>query len=270
MLFGAGDWRLDTDLRPAPARLDVGNRLVFGGGLSAEVEARAPAHPRLLRVRFDRGGPALSAAFYAAGRPVQYSYLDQNVPLEAVQNLWARRPWALEMPSAGRLLSWEVLSKLHRAGVALAPLTHAAGLSATGDPVLDATLPLPERYEIPAATAQAIDATRAAGGRVIAVVTSVVRALEGDSLAGSPGRGRTALRLRQGDVITRVDGILSNLHEPGESHFELLSAFAPRPLLVAALDAARADGWLAHEFGDGLLILGGLGPAAQPAANQPA
>src|SRR4029079_2214736 len=143
-----------------------GERLRFGE-LDAESVARAALSPRLVAIRFGATGDALWAALYRQARPVQYSYLAHELPLWAVQTVYAARPWAFEMPSAGRPLSWETLLALRRRGVARATLTHGAGLSATGDPAIDAALPLPDRYEIPAATVQAIADARARGGRVI-------------------------------------------------------------------------------------------------------
>ena len=96
-----------------------------------------------------------------------------------MQVAYASRPWAAEMPSAGRPLRWELLLALRDRGVQLASVTHAAGLSATGDAALDAALPLAERFEVPAGTAQAVARTRETQGRVVAVGTSAVRALEG-------------------------------------------------------------------------------------------
>jgi S-adenosylmethionine:tRNA ribosyltransferase-isomerase len=163
------------------------------------------------------------------------------------------------MPSAGRPLSWQLLAALRRRGVELAWLTHAAGLSATGDPALDAALPLPERYHIPRATAAAVHRARADGRRVIAVGTTVVRALEGAARAGqwAGGNGTTDLVLGPDSELRAVDGILTGIHAPGESHFRLLGAFAPAALLDAASRHARARGYVPHELGDLCLVLPG-------------
>ena len=179
-------------------------------------------------------------------------------PLELwdVQNRYASRPWAFELPSAGRPLTFEALFELERRGASVAAVTHAASISSTGSAELDARLPLPERYEIGEAAAESINGAE----RVIAVGTSVVRALEGHaSSAGrlQAGAGETALRL-SGNYDTRVvDGLLTGLHEPGTSHFELLEAFAPRPLLERAFGHAARTGYLQHEFGDSCLVLAG-------------
>jgi S-adenosylmethionine:tRNA ribosyltransferase-isomerase len=265
VLFGAGDWHTRTEDRPPPPRLEVGARLRFPEALTAQVVARSPLSGRLCEVRFDRAGDALWAVLYRIARPVQYAHLAHDLPLWSVQNVYAARPWAFEMPSAGRALSWQILLDLRRRGVQLHRLTHAAGLSATGDPDLDARLPLPERYDIPAETARAVNRTRAAGGRVVAVGTTVVRALEGAARAagdqGLPaGPGETDLRIGPQHRLLVTDGLLSGLHEPGESHFQLLRAFAPADLLRAAHTRAVARGYLSHELGDALLILPGLSP----------
>ncbi|MBK7857541.1 MAG: S-adenosylmethionine:tRNA ribosyltransferase-isomerase [Archangiaceae bacterium] len=255
VLFGEGDWRTDTDLRPPPPRVPAGAHLRFGEGLSATVESVSTVSPRLVSLRFDETGAALWSALYRHGRPVQYAYLDAPLPLEAVQTGYAARPWASEMPSAGRALRWPVLARLSERGVAVATLTHAAGLSATGDPALDAALPLPERYELPQATVQAVQRAN----RVIAVGTTVVRALEGNAKshggALEAGRAQTDLVIGPGTSLSVVDGILSGMHQPGTSHFSLLGAFAKPQLLDRAASHAEAAGYLIHELGDSTLIL---------------
>lgn len=255
-LLGAGDWHQRTEDRPPPPSLALGDRIRFGS-LAASIVARAPLSPRLVALRFDVGGDALWAALYREARPVQYSYLAHELPLWAVQTVYAGRPWAFEMPSAGRPLSWETLLALRRRGVRWAALTHAAGLSATGDPAIDGALPLPERYEIPAVTVTAIDEAHRGGGRVLAVGTTVVRALEGAVAAHGvlrPGSGTTDLRIGPHFRPRVVDGILSGTHAEGESHFALLGAFADDDLLRRAAAFADAHGFQTHELGDSMLI----------------
>jgi S-adenosylmethionine:tRNA ribosyltransferase-isomerase len=161
------------------------------------------------------------------------------------------------MPSAGRALTWDVLLGFRRAGIELARLTHAAGLGATGDDALDRALPWPERYEIPRRTIDAIARVRARGGRVIAIGTTVVRALESAAEEHhlEPGSGIARLRLDSKHRPRVVDGIVSGLHAPGESHFDMLSAFAPRERLARAIELAAAHGLSSHELGDACLIL---------------
>jgi S-adenosylmethionine:tRNA ribosyltransferase-isomerase len=146
---------------------------------------------------------------------------------------------------------------LRRAGVEIATLTHAAGLSSTGDDALDRALPWPERYELPRRTVELIAAARVRGGRVIAVGTTVVRALEAAAATGelAAGGGIATLRLDAASRLQVVDGLISGLHVPGESHFELLSAFVPRARLERAVAVAAAHGLSSHELGDACLIL---------------
>lgn len=269
ILFGAGDWRTPTEHRPPPPVVAAGARIELAGALAAQVLEVAPISPRLVRVRFTLRGAALWAALYAHGKPVQYSYLQQEVALWSVQTAYAARPWAVELPSAGRPLSWEILLRLRQSGVELAWLTHAAGLSSTGEPALDAALPLPERYEIPDTTASLIARTRRRGGRVIAVGTTVVRALEGAAqAAAASGRGQllatsgiTDLVLSPRSRLRIVDGILTGIHSPEESHFQLLAAFSPLSLLRQSWEHASASGYLCHEFGDLSLIAPDLAAA---------
>jgi S-adenosylmethionine:tRNA ribosyltransferase-isomerase len=266
VLFGSGDWHQRTEDRPAPPVLPVGATLRFGvpGALRARIVEVSPLSPRLVRLRFARVGAnddAVWAGIYGLGRPVQYAYLEHDLPLFAVQTVYAGRPWAFEMPSAGRPLSWETMLALRRKGVAWASLTHAAGLSSTGDAALDAALPFPERFDIPAATVDAIAATRARGGRVIAVGTTVVRALEGAAEATgdlAAGPGTTALHIGPGFRPRVVDGLLSGTHAPGESHYALMRAFVSADVLARAAAYAEHAGFVSHELGDAMLILPAL------------
>jgi S-adenosylmethionine:tRNA ribosyltransferase-isomerase len=267
-LLGAGNWRWRTEDRPAPTALPVGSTLVFTGSdaagtLSATVVAVSEVSLRLVRLAFDRSGDDLWSAVYRSGRPVQYSYVRAPLALWHVQTAYASRPWAVEAPSAGRPLTWRVLLEARRRGIALAAVTHAAGLSSTGEAALDAALPLPERFDIPVETVAAVARTRAAGGRIVAVGTTVVRALEGAAHATGgwlrAGEGQTSLRLDAAFRRRVVDGLLTGIHQPGESHFDLLRAFAPEPLLRRALAHADTAGYLAHEFGDSCLIVSSQG-----------
>lgn len=266
LAFGEGDRRIRTEERGAPPRLRVGDRLGFDGGLALLVRALDEDSPRLITVDVPgdaSGSGALDAAFwtalYRAGKPVQYAYVERELALFHVQTTYAARPWAMEMPSAGRSLTWSALLELRRRGIALATVTHAAGLSSSGEPALDARLPLPERYDVPLATVRAVASAQRGGGRVVAVGTTVFRALEGAAAAHGgelvAGEGETALRVTPSFRPRIVDGLLTGVHEPATSHFELLQALAPRPLLERALRFAEEAGYLGHEFGDSALIL---------------
>ncbi|MDB4956702.1 MAG: S-adenosylmethionine:tRNA ribosyltransferase-isomerase [Myxococcales bacterium] len=253
VLLGAGDHRTRTEYRAAPPKLAVGER-VWLGAIASTI---ASITGRRVELVTRESGDALWQALYASGKPVQYAHRSELLPLYAVQTAYAARPWAAEMPSAGRPLTWEVLLGLRRAGVTIATLTHAAGLSSTGDEALDRALPWPERYEIPRRTIAAISKTREANRRVIAIGTTVVRALEAAGGAGElqAGSGIATLRLDGTSKLRVVDGLVSGLHTPGESHFDLLTAFAPAERLSRAIDLAAAQGLSSHELGDACLIL---------------
>jgi S-adenosylmethionine:tRNA ribosyltransferase-isomerase len=258
VLFGGGDWRTPTEHRPPPPPLPSGSRISFGE-LSAEVEGVSSVSPRLVELRFDRAGAALWSRLYRLGRPVQYAYTERPLELWHVQVAFASRPWAAEMPSAGRPLRWELILALRRQGVRLAAITHAAGLSSSGDPALDAALPLPERYEVSGIAAAAVSESRSLGGRVIAVGTTVVRALESAAAAHAgrlvPGSGETDLIIGPGYRPLVVDGLLTGVHETTASHYALLCAFASREMLARASAHSEQAGYLSHEFGDSWLVL---------------
>ncbi|MDP2340621.1 MAG: S-adenosylmethionine:tRNA ribosyltransferase-isomerase [Deltaproteobacteria bacterium] len=257
VLFGEGDWHTRTEHRAAPPVVAVDDVIVFDG-LQARVIEVSPLSARLLTVRFDVADEALLwSALYRIGHPVQYAHLERDLELWHTQTPYAARPWAVELPSAGRPLRWPLLRALRDQGVDVVTLTHAAGLSATGDDAIDAALPFPERYEIPQATVDAIHRTRESGGRVVAIGTTVVRALEGcakehgDVVAGA---GITDLKIGPAFSAVVVDALFTGMHELSSSHFQLLHAFAPADLLERAYALARARGFTEHEFGDSCLI----------------
>jgi S-adenosylmethionine:tRNA ribosyltransferase-isomerase len=254
-LLGAGDWRTRTEARPSPPILRSRDVLVFGGLRARVIEA----HGREAHVAFEATGARFWSALYHAGRPVQYAHLRDDLALWDVQTSFASRPWASEQPSAGRPLTWETLLALRSRGVVLARLTHAAGLSSVDGGAYDAQLPRAERYELPNETVTAVERARATGQRVVAVGTTVVRALEGCAASHGgtlvAGPGVTDLLLGPEHTLRVVDALLTGLHEPGTSHFRLLGAFAPAELLDRAHAEAQRLGYLSHELGDTSLIL---------------
>jgi S-adenosylmethionine:tRNA ribosyltransferase-isomerase len=167
-------------------------------------------------------------------------------------------PAAFEPPSAGFILDWEVLSTIREHGARFTTVTHAAGISSTGDDDLDRLLPFDEPYHIPESTAEAVEIARLHSGRVIAVGTSVVRALE--DAATDDGHLRVGDGMAKGKIgpTTRLrvlDAILSGTHERGTSHYELLRAFLEDSTLERATEELTARGYKTHEFGDSVLIL---------------
>jgi S-adenosylmethionine:tRNA ribosyltransferase-isomerase len=268
VLFGAGDYRTPTEFRLAPPALRAGDTLQVGTAL-LEIVYVSELSTRLVVLRWQGSLAERFSLLYRNGRPVQYSYVPEPVALWDVQTVFAARPWAVEMPSAARPLTSALLLQLRARGIGIARLTHAAGLSATGDSVLDAALPLPERYEIPEITVARIKRTQERGGRVLAVGTSVVRALEDSAATHGEVRAGTAIAklVLDADTARRVtSGLLTGIHVPGESHYKLLSAFVDAATLERSVLLAQSLGYRAHEFGDAAIILPGISAQRRLAA----
>jgi len=256
VVFGAGDHRTRTEDRPLPPHLLPGDKLVLGP-LRAEVIALR-GHARLVELRFAGTRDAIWAGIARHGRPIQYAHIAQPLELWDVWTRVAALPVAFEPPSAGFVLDWTLLAALQARGISFAALTHAAGISSTGDALLDARLPFDEPYIIPQATVTAIEATRASGGRIVALGTTVVRALEHAAARGAtllPGPGVATQRIGPTSRLRVVDAILTGTHEPGSSHYELLRAFAAASLLERVTEALEEGGYRTHEFGDSLLLV---------------
>jgi S-adenosylmethionine:tRNA ribosyltransferase-isomerase len=255
VVFGAGDYRTRTEDRAPPPPLEPGDRLALGP-LAATVE-RLLGHPRLVALRFDGTPDAIWAGLARHGRPIQYAHVPAPLALWDVWTSIAGPPVAFEPPSAGFALDWRALAAMRARGVAFATLTHAAGISSTGDAELDRRLPFDEPYRIPQATAEAVRRARARGGRVVAVGTTVVRALEhaaaGDGRVRA-GEGLATQRIGAATRLRVVDALLSGTHEPGTSHYELLRAFTDTATLGRVDGELEARGYRTHEFGDSLLV----------------
>jgi S-adenosylmethionine:tRNA ribosyltransferase-isomerase len=252
VVFGAGDWRTPTEDRPSPPRFAEGDEILIAPDFRAKVRGQDRLSERLLNLEFNLSGEDLWRSLYRHGNPAQYSYMNDELKLWSVQNIYSGRPWAAEMPSAGHAFSWRLLLKLIEKGVRIVPLTHGAGLSSTGDEKIDRALPLAEKFEIPASTMEAVMRSKAEGRRVIAVGTSVVRALES---AGSGLSGFTTLKLGPGYERKIVDGLLTGAHDASESHYQLMLAFLPENVLALVSRHFERQDYLMHEFGDLCLIL---------------
>lgn len=255
VVFGAGDFRMRTEDRPLPPTLLPGDRLALGP-LNAVVE-RLLGHPRLIRLRFEARPSAVWAGLARHGRPIQYAHVQAPLALRDVWTAVAGAPVAFEPPSASFALDWAALGRMRARSMRFATITLAAGISSTGDPALDRRLPLDEPFRIPATTAAAVRRVRRMGGRVVAIGTTVVRALE--HALGRDGRvhARAGIATRRIDATTSlrvVDALLSGTHEPGTSHYELLRAFAPDLVLEQAQAELESRGYRTHEFGDSVLI----------------
>ena len=180
--------------------------------------------------------------------------MPEQWPIDAYQTVFALDPGSAEMPSAGRPFTAELVTALVARGVLVAPVTLHTGVSSPErqEP------PYPERYRVPATTARLVNAVHSWGGLVIAVGTTVIRALETvaarDGSVGE-GQGSTSLVVTPERGVRAVDGLLTGWHEPESSHLQMLEALAGPELLELAYQAAETNGYRWHEFGDMHLIL---------------
>lgn len=188
------------------------------------------------------------------GGPIRYGYVPRAWPLAAYQTVFATQPGSAEMPSAARPFTDRLVTRLVAAGVLLVPVLLHTGVASPEAH----ERPYPERYAVPATTARIVNQAHAAGGRVIAVGTTAVRALEsatGEDGFVRPAEGWTELVVTPERGVRAVDGLLTGFHEPRASHLDMLAAIAPRDLLARCYSAAIESGYLWHEFGDVNLLL---------------
>ncbi|WP_404385201.1 S-adenosylmethionine:tRNA ribosyltransferase-isomerase [Knoellia locipacati] len=188
------------------------------------------------------------------GRPIAYGYLDRRYPLSDYQSVFSTVPGSAEMPSAGRPFTDSTITRLVAGGVGVAPVTLHTGVSSqeAGE------APQTERFVVPETTARLVNATRATGGRVIAVGTTVTRALESAVTPGGrmeAARGWTDRVISPDEPARVVDGLITGWHDPHASHLLLVESIAGADLTQAAYDAAVEHGYLWHEFGDSALLL---------------
>jgi S-adenosylmethionine:tRNA ribosyltransferase-isomerase len=247
-----GDWPDDgherwvIELRDGDSRHRggrAGQRIALPGGGEAELLAPYLGADRLWAARLTLPAPLLD---YLAehGQPIRYRHQPVPRPLADYQTIFASEPGSAEMPSAGRPFSERVLERLEERGITVATIVLHTGVSS----LERGERPYPERFRVPAGTLAAVKDAR----RVIAVGTTVVRALE--TAATGVTEGWTRLVVEHG--VRVVDGILTGWHEPDASHLLMLEAIAGRRLVERSYEAALADGYRWHEFGDSHLLLG--------------
>jgi len=247
-------WVVELRLGDSPfPEARTGDELELPAGGRADILARYASSDRLWLARLRLPEP-LERYLERQGRPIRYRYVPEPWPLEAYQTVYALEPGSAEMPSGGRPLSAELLTRLAASGILVTPITLHAGVSSPErhEP------PYPERYRVPEETARLANAVHGWGGRVIAVGTTVVRALE--SVAGpggglTPGEGWTNLVVTAERGLWAVDGLLTGWHEPEASHLQMLRTVTGDELLERSYHAAIKHGYLWHEFGDSHLIL---------------
>lgn len=252
-----GSWR--ALLRGHGNALRPGESIRFRGGLVAVAAARQSAAPHLWTLWFSLTGTELLDRLHRLGRPVRYEHVSAPWPLADYQTVYATHPGSAEMPSAGRAFTWRVLFDLRRRGIETADVVLHTGLSSYLDDAIDALHPVAEEeYIVSDAAAAAIERARRRGGRIVAVGTTVVRALESavDGIGRLRARhGYTRLRITEEHSLRAVDGLVTGLHEPEASHLDMLAAFvSPESIRTAYVEAVER-GYLWHEFGDLNLIL---------------
>ncbi|MBD0688924.1 S-adenosylmethionine:tRNA ribosyltransferase-isomerase [Streptomyces sp. CBMA123] len=233
----------------SPARPGLGVALPAGGA----AELVQPFTARLWYAELDLPAP-LVRYLELHGRAIRYGYVDRDWPIEAYQTVFATVPGSSEMPSAARPFTPGTVARLAGRGVLVAPITLHTGVASPEAH----EAPYTERFHVPAATARLVGHVRSGGGRVIAVGTTVVRALE--SAVGPDGTlqeadGWTELVITPERGVRAVDGLLTGWHEPRASHLLMLAAVAGRPLLASCYREAVQRRYLWHEFGDVNLLL---------------
>ena len=249
-----GSWLVELRRRAGKATApypdgSAGRRYPLAGG--GAVTLREPySAGRLWRADIDTAGAAsVHDLLYADGRPIRYGYVRRRWPLSAYQTVFGLHPGSAEMPSAGRPFTHALVTRLVAAGVLVVPVLLHTGVASPEAH----ERPYPERFSVPPSTARIVARARTDGGRVIAVGTTVVRALE--SAADGPAQGWTNLVVTPQRGVRVVDGLLTGLHEPRASHLDMLAAIAGTPLLERSYAAALEAGYLWHEFGDVHLLL---------------
>lgn len=256
--YGRGLWLAEprrSPAQPGPLPVKAGERF-SAAGLPARLVAQYPDIPDLWFVQFEGD---VQAAMYRHGQPIRYGYVQQQYALNHYQTLFAGMPGSAEMPSAGYPFTARVLDGLNARGVHITDIMLHTGVSSQeveADEV-EAHPLYAEPFAVPSRTANAVNAACAEGRRVIAVGTTVVRALEsawdGRRVAAASGFTRVYIHPRRG--IHTVDGLITGLHDPVTSHLALLYAIAGQELIRASYAEAVRERYLWHEFGDSHLIL---------------
>jgi S-adenosylmethionine:tRNA ribosyltransferase-isomerase len=231
----------------------IGERIDLPEGGAAVILAPYAGGGRLWLASLELPAP-LDAYLRRHGQPIRYGYVTGRWPLDAYQNAYALEPGSAEMPSAGRPFTPELVTTLVARGVLVSPITLHTGVSSPERH----ERPYPEPYRVPAETARLVNAVHAWDGVVIAVGTTVVRALE--TVAGADGTvtagaGWTSTIVTPERGVRAVDGLVTGWHEAEASHLDMLRAVAGDELLARSYTAALAEGYLWHEFGDSHLVL---------------
>ncbi|MFN2581382.1 MAG: S-adenosylmethionine:tRNA ribosyltransferase-isomerase [Candidatus Dormibacteria bacterium] len=233
--------------------MSLGDRLVVADGGEVVLEAPVDSHRRFWRIGVKTAG-SFARWLEANARPISYSHGNERWPLSAYQTVFGRHPGSSEMPSAGRPFSTALVTDLVARGIVIAPIVLHTGLSS----LEIGEAPPAEWFDVPRSTARIVNACRRGAGRVVAVGTTVVRALEsaaGDDGAVVASSGWTDLVLSPSRRARTIDALITGWHEPRSTHLELLAAVVRRDTVRRAYVDALAHGYLWHEFGDSCLFV---------------
>ena len=254
--FGAGTWKTPTEKRGRAPILFVGDEIRFGDDLSAKIIS--VESERLLTIEFNspNSPDSIVHALYRHGRPIQYSYLEDGLETWDQQTLFAGPPVSVEPPSAGFPFNWDLILRLRAKGVEIGTLLHSAGLSSTGSIELDTMLPLAEWYEIPETTVKKFEVAKKEGRQIVALGTTVLRALESawDGTTVRAGARTTTLKISPEHVVQTVSGIVTGMHEVGASHMQILKVFSSPEFLQRGYREAELRNYEGHEYGDITLL----------------
>jgi S-adenosylmethionine:tRNA ribosyltransferase-isomerase len=252
----SGEWVVELRRRTSTATEPVrtgsaGQVLAVTGG--AQVRLSRPYTRGRLWVA-DIDVPSVPDYLMSFGRPIRYAYVEHDWPIDAYRSVFATAPGSAEMPSASRPFTESLVTRLVSRGIVFAPITLHTGVASPEAH----ERPYPERFSVPASTARLVNEARTAGGRIVAVGTTAVRALE--SATDARGRARaaggwTSLVVTASAGVRIVDGLITGFHEPQASHLDMLTAIAGPSLLAACYAEALRTGYLWHEFGDVNLLL---------------
>ena len=257
--YGNGLWLAEprwNPLEPGPLPFLEEGQYVEIPGLTARLVSRYPGLDRLWFVKIDGD---VAGALKKYGSPIRYGYLDQDFPLDSYQTIFANVPGSAEMPSAARPFTLGVVEQLRVHGVDIAPIllhTGVSSLEVTSKELEDQVM-YPEPFEVSHSTSKAVNDAKNEGRNIIAVGTTVVRALESawDGEQVRPTSGFTKIYIHPGRGLNVVDGLLTGFHDPMASHLAMLYALADEKIIRSAYAEAVKSRYLWHEFGDSNLIL---------------
>jgi len=252
LIFEGGSWRQRTEDRQTPASLEIGDIIQFDQ-ITAKITDISASSNRWISIAFQGSLSEIWQELYQSGNPIQYSHLQNDLHLWDVQTIFSSIPVAVEPPSASYQFSWSLINQLRQRGADLVALTHATSVSSTGIASLDEKLPFPEYYWIDTEVATEINSATNEGRPILAIGTSVTRALEHNMTKFRQIRSgvfQADLRIEPEYDRKIVTELFTGLHLAGESHIQLLHNFIEPPQLSQAYREAEALDYLWHEYGD--------------------